>query len=490
MPCLPILPPGGAVAVDGPALRAHIARDDNGWCPLLPRRGGEVIKPDEVGVGGLILAAPASGSGKTLLTAGLARCLDRRGWRVAAAKAGPDFIDPSWHAPASGGPCHNLDVWAMRPATLAALVRRLEAEADIVLCEGAMGLFDGTGPDGEAGSTAELARITGWPVVLVVDARGQGASVGALLRGFAGHRPAVSLAGVVFNRVSGARHRAVVEAAAARALPALAVLGSLPADPALALPARHLGLVPASEHRDAERLIDAAAAAIEWSLDLDRLVRLARPTGLAELGTLTGIPPLGRHIAVARDDAFCFLYPAMLDGWWRAGAALGFFSPLAGQVPAASADAVYLPGGYPELWAGRIAAAEAFLAGLRRAAAAGKPVYGECGGFMVLGEALIDAAGTPFGMAGLLPLVTSFAERRLTLGYRQMALVADGPLGRAGTAFRGHEFHYAALVREGPAERLWHAADASGDDLGPLGLRCGSVLGSFLHLVDRADVSG
>jgi cobyrinic acid a,c-diamide synthase len=436
---------------------------------------------------GLILAAPASGSGKTLVTAGLARCLRGRGWRVATAKAGPDFVDPGFHALASGRPCQNLDVWAMRGPTIAALLRRLEADADIVLCEGAMGLFDGTGSDGEVGSTAELARITGWPVVLVVDARGQGASVAALIRGFVGHRSEVTVVGVLFNRVSGTRHKMVVEAAAARALPAFAVLGSFPANSALILPTRHLGLVPFPENRDAERIIDDAAAAIDRSLDVDRLVRLARPARLCDAGEATGILPLGRHIAIARDDAFCFLYPAMLDGWRRAGAEISFFSPLAGEIPAAQADAVYLPGGYPELWADRIAAAAAFFADLRRAAAAGTPVYGECGGFMVLGEALIDATGNSFRMAALLPLVTSFAERRLTLGYRQMALVADGPLGHACASFRGHEFHYATVVQEGAADRLWRMSDAAGDDLGMAGLRCGSVFGSFLHLVDRSN---
>jgi cobyrinic acid a,c-diamide synthase len=199
-----------------------------------PRRGG-----------GLILAAPASGSGKTLLTLGLLRLMRGRGLRVAAAKAGPDYIDPTFHAAASGGVCLNLDPWAMREASLRALVDRLETQVDIVLCEGVMGLFDGTGLDGEAGSTASLARLTGWPVVLVVDARRQGASAAALVAGFARHDAAVPLAGVVFNRVANARHRALLETALTRHLPALPCLGAVPQDPALTLPERHLGLVPA-----------------------------------------------------------------------------------------------------------------------------------------------------------------------------------------------------------------------------------------------------
>ncbi len=434
---------------------------------------------------GLIVAAPASGSGKTLVTAGLLRLLRRRGMRTAAAKAGPDFVDPTFHALAGGGPCPNLDVWAMRPATLAAIVSGLETAAEFVLCEGVMGLFDGTGAGGETGSTAELAAITGWPVVLVVDARGQGASVAALLRGFAGHLPGTRIAGVIFNRVASERHRALLKGAVARHLPDLAVLGSLPADPALALPSRHLGLVPAAEAAEAERVVEHAAGQLAAHVDIDRLLGLARRSRLAGGAAGAGIPPLGRRVAVARDDAFRFAYPTLLDGWRRAGAELLFFSPLAGEPPGPAADAVYLPGGYPELWAGRLAASGAFLNGLRRAAGDGKPVYGECGGYMVLGDGLTDATGHRHPMAGLLPLETSFAERRVHLGYRSTALLGKTPLGAAGAGFRGHEFHYATVVREGPAEPLWSAADAAGADLGGCGLRRGSVFGSFIHLIDR-----
>jgi cobyrinic acid a,c-diamide synthase len=436
---------------------------------------------------GLILAAPASGSGKTLVTAGLLRHLRQRGLRVAAAKAGPDFIDLTFHVLAGGTPCVNLDPWAMRPATLAALVTALTAAAEIVLCEGVMGLFDGTGADGEAGSTADLARLTGWPVVLVVDARGQGASIAALLRGFAAHQPEVRLAGVIFNRVASGRHRALLAAAVERYLPDLAILGALPADPALALPARHLGLIPAGERAEAETVIDCAAERVGACLDIDRLLALAQSSELAGRTEASGILPLGRRIAVARDDAFRFVYPPLLDGWRREGAEIALFSPLANEPPDPAADAIYLPGGYPELWAGRIAAAEAFLAGLRRAGGERKPIYGECGGYMVLGQGLIDADGCGHPMAGLLPLVASFAERRLSLGYRCAALLAGGPLGRAGVRFRGHEFHYATIAQAETGDRLWSITDAVGTDLGICGMRRGSAFGSFLHLIDRSD---
>jgi cobyrinic acid a,c-diamide synthase len=436
---------------------------------------------------GLILAAPASGNGKTLVAAGLLRHLRRRGVRAAAAKAGPDFIDPTFHALASGYPSVNLDPWAMRADTLAGLVAALEAAADIVLCEGVMGLFDGTGADGEAGSTAALAQITGWPVVLVVGARGQGASIAALLRGFASHRPEVPLAGVIFNRVASERHRALLAGAVQRHLPDLAILGALPADGGLVLPSRHLGLIPAGEIGGAEEVIARAAEQVGASLDIDKLLDLARPSVLVGRAEAGGVPPLGQRIAIARDDAFHFVYPASLDGWRREGAELTLFSPLADEPPDDGADAVYLPGGYPELWAGRLAAADAFRAGLCLAAVRGKPVYGECGGYMVLGQGLIDADGRSHSMAGLLPLVTSFAERRLSLGYRHAVLLADGPLGGCGSGFRGHEFHYATIVREETGDRLWSMTDAAGTDLGACGLRRGSVFGSFLHLIDSAD---
>jgi cobyrinic acid a,c-diamide synthase len=437
--------------------------------------------------GGLILAAPASGSGKTLVTAGLARHLRRCGVRVATAKAGPDFIDPSFHAAAAGKACLNLDVWGMRPATLAALVGDLEACADIVLCEGVMGLFDGTGPEGEAGSTAALARVAGWPVVLIVDARGQGASVAALLRGFATHDPLVTLTGVIFNRVSSERHGAVLAGATARHLPSLVCLGALLADPGLVLPSRHLGLVPAGENDDTDAVIERCAGHIGASIHVERLLSLALGSVLTAAPRAVPVPPLGQRIAVARDEAFCFAYPALLEGWRSEGAELTFFSPLADESPGAAADAVYLPGGYPELWADRLASAEAFVTGLHRAAANGTAIYGECGGYMVLGDVLIDRQGRGRRMAGLLPLVTSFAERRLHLAYRCVKLHEDGPLGAAGSGFRGHEFHYATVVEEGAADPLFFATDAAGAKIGACGLRRGSVFGSFVHLIDRYD---
>ncbi|MSO80783.1 MAG: cobyrinate a,c-diamide synthase [Alphaproteobacteria bacterium] len=438
---------------------------------------------------GLVLAAPASGSGKTVLTMVLARHFARQGLRVAPAKVGPDYIDPAFLSRAAGRPAVNLDPWAMRPGTLAALVAALGADADLVLVEGVMGLFDGAAADGrlDAGSTADLAAITGWPVVLVVDATGMAASVGALVAGFARHRPDVTIAGVVFNRTGSAAHRDLLATAVAAACPEVELLGDVPRDATLGLPSRHLGLVQAAEHVDLDARLDAAAARLGETLDLAALRALARPArDFSAPNPAPPVAPPGQRIALASDIAFAFAYTALIDAWRRDGAEIIPFSPLADEAPDAKADAVFLPGGYPELHAGRLAAAGGFLAGLRGSAARGAAVYGECGGYMVLGRFLIDAEGNRHAMAGLLALEASFAARRLSLGYRRARLTVDGPLGRAGVAFRGHEFHYATVTAEGPGTALFVVADAAGHQRGAAGLVAGRVAGSFLHLVDRA----
>ena len=436
---------------------------------------------------GLLIAAPASGSGKTAVTLALLRHFRDAGLAVGSIKVGPDYIDPAFHRAASGRPCFNLDSWAMRPATLAATLARAAENSELILGEGVMGLFDGAGPDG-LGSTATLAAATGWPVALVVAARGMGASAAALVEGFLAHRPAsgaaAPIAGVIFNRVGGPGHGELLRAACA-GLP-VPVLGCLRRRDGLVLPERHLGLVQAAEHADLEAFLEAAAAAAAEDLDLEALAGLARPAALDPQGDAgPALPPLGQRIAVARDPAFAFAYPSLLEGWRAAGAELSFFSPLGDEAPEPAAEAVYLPGGYPELWAGRLAGNQRFLAGLRAAAARGDAVYGECGGYMVLGRTLIDAEGARHAMAGLLPVTTSFAARRLSLGYREVTQAAATPLGPAGAAFRGHEFHYAVLDDGEGATPLYRGRDAAGRDLGPLGARAGQVFGSFVHLIDR-----
>ena len=430
---------------------------------------------------GLLIAAPASGSGKTLVTLALLRALKRRGTRVASLKIGPDYIDPAFHAAASGCACLNFDSWAMRSSTRAQILRRLSEDAELLVGEGVMGLFDGAA--GGAGSTAEAVRLTGWPVVLVVDAKGMAASAAALLEGFVRHDPRVEVAGVIFNRVGGAGHATLLRDAAARS--GVRCLGCLPREAGLEMPSRHLGLVQAGEHADLDARIAAAADWLAPAVDLEAVAGLARAVDLPSGAPEAQLPPLGQRIAVARDDAFAFAYASVLDGWRASGAEVTPFSPLADDPPDSDADAVYLPGGYPELHAGRLAGNTRFLDGVRAAARRGAWVFGECGGYMVLGDGLVDAEGTRHAMAGLLQVETSFAAPRLHLGYRTVDTVSDTPLGPAGTALRGHEFHYAATLRQDGAP-FARAGDAQGRERGPTGLVAGTVAGSFLHLIDQA----
>ncbi len=413
--------------------------------------------------------------------------LSARGLRVGAAKVGPDYIDPAFHAAALGQAGVTLDSWAMRPATLADAVARAGRGRDLVIAEGVMGLFDGADvPFGaDDGSTAEVALQTGWPVVLVQDVRGSSATAAAVAAGLARARPGIGIKGVILNRVAGPRHRAMIERALAGFAPDIAVLGALPTTPALHLPSRHLGLVQAREHPDLAAFVRTAAKLVAGHVDLDRLVALAQPSRLNATETAPPIPPLGQRIAVAEDEAFAFAYPHVIEGWRRAGALVSFFSPLADQGPDLTADAVYLPGGYPELYAARLAAGNAFLPGLRRCAERGAAIFGECGGYMVLGKSMTDADGLTHPMAGLLPVATSMAGGRLCMGYRTAALVEATAWGQAGAGFRGHEFHLAAEVeRHGAA--LFRLSDAAGRALPDGGARVGTVAGSFFHMIDQA----
>lgn len=432
---------------------------------------------------GLVIAAPSSGSGKTLVTLALLRALRDRGVGVASAKCGPDYIDPAFHEAAGGRACFNLDPWAMRPETLAFAAGLAGASADLILAEGVMGLFDGAA-DGR-GSTADLAAHFGWPVILVVDVKGQAASAVAVVRGFAGHRPDTAIAGVIFNRVGRGRHEAMLRRAMDEHLPDIPVLGCLPKEEALAVPSRHLGLVQARENPELESLLTRAATWVSGAVDLEALQALALRSQLPGSEVDYPLPPLGQRIAVARDDAFAFSYDGLLEGWRRQGAEIEFFSPLADEGPSPGADAVYLPGGYPELQAGRLAGNARFLSGLRAAALKDLPVFGECGGYMVLGRTLTDAEGAVHQMAGLLPVDTSFAKPRLHLGYREVELLADTPLGPAASRFAGHEFHYASVTASDSDGALFRQCDALGDGAAEVGQCRGSVCGSFLHLIDR-----
>jgi cobyrinic acid a,c-diamide synthase len=423
---------------------------------------------------GLIVSAVRSGAGKTTVALGLMRAFARRGLAVQPYKCGPDYIDPAFHAAAAGRPSYNLDSWAMSSGVLADLVAR--HPADIVVTEGVMGLFDGAGG---RGGTADVAALLGWPVVLVLDVKGQIETAAAVAAGCANHRDDVGIAGVILNRVASARHLAMIRPAFDRV--GIKLFGGLANDPRFSLPERHLGLVQAVETPDLEARLEAVADALEGALDLAAIRHAARPARLAEPAA-DGLRPPGQRIAIARDLAFSFLYPHLLDRWRRDGAEVLPFSPLADEAPDSSADAVWLPGGYPELHAGKLAVARHFFEGLRRAADRGVAVHGECGGYMVLGQGLEDADGRRHAMAGLLQLETSFAQRRLHIGYRRARLRIDCALGRAGNEIRGHEFHYARTLSIGD-EPLVDCRDVSGEPVTEAGARRGSVSGTFFHAI-------
>jgi len=424
----------------------------------------------------LIVAAPASGSGKTSVTLGLMGALRRQGLRVAPFKVGPDYIDPGHHAAVCGRPSRNLDGWMCSREWVAQSFAAGCRDADLAIVEGVMGLFDGASADSEAGSSAEIARWLNGRILLVVDARAQARSAAALVKGFVEFAPGLEFAGVVFNRVGSANHAELLRAAVA-ATPGLPpVLGCLPRDEALTLGERHLGLVTA----DAANLAAGYARLADWvaaHLDLAALLG-AESAAVAAPEPATGVASPARvRIGVARDSAFCFYYPDNLELLERAGAELVFFSPLADAGLPERLDGLYLGGGYPELSAAQLAANRPLLAELKTVAAAGLPIYAECGGLMTLAEA-ID--GWP--MAGVFPGQARMLPRRKALGYREIRFTVDTPLGPAGTVARGHEFHYSELALPAAVPRCYRVSDRSGRPTATEGYLQRNVLGSYVHL--------
>lgn len=429
---------------------------------------------------GLIVVAPRSGAGKTVVTLGLQRAFARRGVAVVGAKCGPDYIDPAFHAAATGGESINLDGFAMEPEVVRALAADIATGATLVIAEGAMGLFDGARSAGRSGAAADIAHLTGWPVLLVVDAEAAAQSVAAVAHGCAQFPGSPPVAGVIVNRIASDRHAAMVEDGFARIN--LKLFGMIRRDATLELPSRHLGLVQASETDALDRRIDVIADRIEAQCDLDAILAAAGETAVVASPPLSLRPP-GQRIAVARDAAFAFFYPHVAKWWREAGAELRFFSPLADEAPPRDCDACWLPGGYPELHAERLAGNRRFLNGLCDFATT-RPIHGECGGYMVLGRSIEDADGNMHPMAGLLPIDTSFAKRRMTLGYRRAVLRVDSSFAKAAQPLFGHEFHYATLVAgSDEGTPLADLADAQGNALPPAGHRAGQVTGSFFHLI-------
>jgi cobyrinic acid a,c-diamide synthase len=440
-----------------------------------------------LGPPGLIIAAPRSGAGKTTVTLGLLRAFRRRGFGVQPFKCGPDYIDPAFHEIAAGRSSYNLDSWAMAEELIATLATKVSAGADICIAEGVMGLFDGAAARGQSGSgaTADLVSLLGWPVVLVLDVTGQTETAAAVALGCARYRDDVDIAGVILNRVASDRHFSMVAPAFERIK--MQVFGAIVREDRLALPERHLGLIQAQEIAAVDERLDVLADIIGAAVDVDAVRQSARPAKIAirdEPSDRTLLRPPGQRIALAQDRAFSFIYPHLIRQWRLAGAEIIPFSPLADEAPDAAADAVWLPGGYPELHAGVVASAHGFRTGLQKLAHRSVPIHGECGGYMVLGRGLEDADGNRHEMTGLLGLETSFANRRLHLGYRRARLRAACSLGAEGTEVLGHEFHYARTV-SASGDPLVDCRDAVGAEVPEQGVRQGSITGTFFHVIDR-----
>jgi cobyrinic acid a,c-diamide synthase len=426
---------------------------------------------------GLIIAAPASGAGKTTVTLGLLRALRRRGVSVQPYKCGPDYIDTAFHTASAGRASVNLDTWAMRAELIGHLVHA-RGDIDISVCEGVMGLYDGARERGTVGngSTADLAALTGWPVVLVLDVSAQAETAAAVALGLKSYRSDIAFAGVILNNVGGAAHAEMVADPMARL--GIPVLGAVRRNGGTVLPERHLGLVQARETSELDGRLDTCADLIEAGIDIDALLRRAEATTLAA-GTALGLAPPGQRISLAQDEAFSFVYAHILAGWRQAGAEIALFSPLADEGPAKDCDAIWLPGGYPELYAGRLAEAGQFRAGMKASAARGVSIHGECGGYMVLGAGLEDKEGTRHAMLGLLGVETSFARPQMHLGYRRARL------RHSGAELVGHEFHFSRLLAN-PDEPLADIVDSGGKPVEERGSRRGSVTGTFFHVIDGA----
>ncbi|MEW6658494.1 MAG: cobyrinate a,c-diamide synthase [Thermodesulfobacteriota bacterium] len=433
---------------------------------------------------GLVIAGTQSGVGKTTITLGLIAAFRRRGLAVQPFKVGPDFIDPGHHTRAAGRVSCNLDGWMLSQDDNLSLFRRYAGDAQVAVVEGVMGLFDGYDGLSEAGSTAQMAKWLGLPVLLVVDARSMARSAAALVHGFATFDPELALAGVVFNRVGGVGHLQYLTQALGQ-LEGIKCLGGLPRDGELAIPERHLGLFTAEDHPLEEKRLEHLAGVMEEHLDLEGLLAslpvLPVPP-VAEEPPVAASPPNVR-LGVARDQAFCFYYQENLELLAQYGAELVPFSPLKDPELPGNLHGLYLGGGYPELYAGQLAANTGMIRSMAVQADRGLPIYAECGGLMYLSREIEDLEGRRHPMAGVLPLKVRMLPRLKALGYREITLMAPGLLGPAGTWARGHEFHYSEII-SGAEElpKLYQVTARQGRETAPEGYCRNNILASYVHL--------
>jgi cobyrinic acid a,c-diamide synthase len=438
----------------------------------------------------IVIAGAASNVGKTTVTAGLIAALRRRGLVVQPFKCGPDYIDPSYHERAAGRPCRNLDAWMLDETQLVRGFMLACRDADIAVIEGVMGLFDGSNWDDERASTAQIAKLLGAPVLLVVDIGSAARSAAAVVLGCQQFDPDLMLSAAILN-FAGSEGHAKGCAGAITSKTELPVLGWLPRDPRLRIPERHLGLVPGGDFADSESLIAAIAEAVDERMDVAAIISIARSA--SELPAIPELPiaPHQKHrtrpvVAVARDEAFCFYYPENLELLAEAGAAIEFFSPLRGERPHPNAAGVYLGGGYPELDGSRLAANAGLWDALKELHARDAPIYAECGGFMALTQGLIDGMGERWPMAGLIPGVARMTDGLAALGYRCALALRPNLLTDGGDVLRGHEFRYSRWIRDEPPgteDIAWEVTGAPAQALADSGgIARGNLLASYLHI--------
>jgi len=433
---------------------------------------------------GFIIAGTSSGSGKTTLTLAFLAALSARGYRLAPFKIGPDFIDPGHHTRVTGAASRNLDGWMLTRGYNQKLFDRCRQNAEMAVVEGVMGLYDGFDGRSEAGSTAQMAKWLGLPVVLVVDARSMARSAAALVQGFERFDPGVRFAGVVFNRIGSARHLTYLQEALEGHV-AMPCLGGIPRDSSIEIPERHLGLHTADDHPLDKEGVARLAQLIETHVTLDRLL------AILETSQISGRPSVETdgesidrvRIGVARDAAFCFYYPDNLELMEDSGAEIVFFSPrMDGTLPE-DLDGLYFGGGYPELHAASLAANSPLRASVRGCSHENMPIYAECGGFMYLCDHLTDLNGKTYSMAGCFPFGTRMLKRRKALGYREIQLTEPSPLGPSGLVGRGHEFHYSELsATDSGVASVYAVTPRSGAAPSNEGYRIRQTLGSYIHL--------
>jgi cobyrinic acid a,c-diamide synthase len=433
---------------------------------------------------GFLIAATKSSSGKTTLTLGLLAALMKRGISVAPFKVGPDFIDPGHHFRITGRVSRNLDGWMLARDYNQQCFALSSRQVDIAVVEGVMGLYDGYDGKTEAGSSAQMAKWLGLPVVLIVDVKSMARSAAALIQGFERFDPDLTFAGVIFNRLGSERHLAYLKDAVEGSVN-MPILGGLYHDESISIPERHLGLVTQDDHPLGSDMIAQLASFVERHVAIDKLVAILPEIPLKQRNDFSfKNRPVSRvRIGVARDNAFCFYYQDNFDLLNSFGAEPIFFSPMFDEKLPKDIDGIYLGGGYPELFAAVLAKNGSMRSEIRERAADGMPIYGECGGFMYLCKEIQDIDGNVHPMIGCFPFTTRMFSKLKSLGYREVTLETDTLLGPAGQKIRGHEFHYSDLnSSRGAVEKIYKVATRFGVEKTREGYRVGRCLGSYIHL--------